>query len=211
MTGVILHGWAFSPYLRAVRSALLDVDVVPEIRPITPADTAAAGWRTTSPFGKVPAFEHGDVRLGETLAILAYVDAAFAGGRFTPASPADRGRDLMIALAAANYLYPAGVMGVFFAEAYVEANGGTPDGEAIARHAAATEPVLDRLEPLVAPHSSATIGDFILAPMLANLRLARAGRALLAGRPRLAAKLSEMEARPSFAATAEPIPLFGLG
>lgn len=57
----------------------------------------------------------------------------------------------MIALAAADYLYPTGVMGCFFfRHAYVSANGGNPDVAAVAEAGAATRPTLDAVERVVA-------------------------------------------------------------
>ncbi len=39
------------------------------------------------PYGKLPAFEHEDVRLFETLAIVTYLDRVFGGSKLTPSDP----------------------------------------------------------------------------------------------------------------------------
>src|SRR5258707_8761454 len=44
------------------------------------------------PFGRIPAFEHGDFRLYETGAIVRYIDDAFPGCKLEPTGPKARAK-----------------------------------------------------------------------------------------------------------------------
>lgn len=214
MSDVVIHGWSFSPFLRAVRIALIEKGVAHRVREMTPADTGTPEFRAKNPFAKIPVLEHDGLMVRETVAILHYVEAAFAGPALLPAQAALRARTETLMLAAASYLYPTGVMGVFFQHAYVLENGGTPDAAKVAAAATTTAPVLDALEHEVSlpwcVGEAFSLADAMLVPMLQNLAMTPAGQGLLASRPRLAAILSAGSARPSVAATQAPIPRFGL-
>ena len=215
MTQITLHGWGFSPFLRAVRIALNEKSIAHQVREMTPADLATPSFRALSPFGKVPVLEHDGARLIETAAILRHVDAAFPAPALQPEEPLARARMDGLAQAAGAYLYPTAVMGVFFTEAYVTANGGTPDQAALARAVDQARPVLAGFEREVAGPFAVgpafSLADCLLGPMLENLAMAPAGAALLADLPRLSGLLAAVSARPSVRATRAPIPLFGLG
>lgn len=209
-----LHGWAFSPFLRAVRLALLEKGVIAELEEMTPGDTGSPAFLAISPFGKIPVFRHGPITIVETIAILHHVETSFPGPALLPADPLARARALEVMLATANHLYPVGVMGVFFGHAYVEANGGTPDAAAVARAAEATAPVLDALAARIAGPcvlaSGFSLADVLLAPMIDTMVLAPAGARLVGDRPVLAAWWQGVRDRPSLAGTRVPIPRFGL-
>lgn len=218
---VAVHGWGFSPYVRAVRIALFEKGVEHEHRPLSPPDLATPEGRALSPFGRIPVFEHGDVRLIETPAILRYVDAAFAGPRLHATGALADGLSTAIVSAASAYVYPTAVMGVFFNQAYVLANGGTPIESAVRDAAVAADPVLEAVDALVArllaeaggPYlHGETFGaaDAVLAPMIQNLSMAEAGRDLLADQPALSAWFARAVERPSLIRSQAPVPNFGL-
>jgi glutathione S-transferase len=211
---VTVHGWAFSPYVRAVRIALNEKGVAHDHRPLSPSDLATPEGRALSPFGRIPVFQHGDVRLHETPAILRYVDGAFPGPRLHAEDP-------LADSAASAYLYPTAVMGVFFNQAYVLANGGTPIDAAVAEAATAADPVLEAMDGLGAQLLAVTKGpwlhgetfgaaDAVLAPMIQNLAMAEAGQALLARRLAISDWFARASQRPSLVATQAPVPNFGL-
>jgi glutathione S-transferase len=197
-----------------VRAALIEKGVAHTLREMTPADAAGEAFLAISPFRKVPVLEHDGLLVRETPAILRYVDAVFAGAPLLPSTPAGRARVDALVLAAGNYLYPTAVMGVFFAEAYIAANGGVPDSGSVGAHVAAARPVLAALEREIgspfAVGADFGLADCALAPMLDNLAMAPAGAALLAEFPRLSALFGTLRERPSIAATRAPIPRFGL-
>jgi glutathione S-transferase len=218
---VKVHGWAFSPYVRAVRIALNEKGVAHEHVPLTPPDLATPEGRSLTPFGRVPVLEHDGLRLFETAAILDYVEAALDGPAL---KSGDAWRDALsaaIIAAAGHYLYPTAVMGVFFQQAYVLANGGQVDAAALQAAAEATRSPLAAIEASVGELLAASGGPFLggaefgladasLAPIIQNLSLAEEGRRLLVDRPLLSAWFGKAVERPSLKATEVPIPKFGL-
>src|SRR5918994_5343444 len=74
MADVTLYGIPISTYVRSVRMALAEKGVSYDL---------VEGWADhpeiakRQPFGKIPAFRHGDFELYEAFAIARYVDEAF--------------------------------------------------------------------------------------------------------------------------------------
>jgi glutathione S-transferase len=218
---VKVHGWAFSPYVRAVRIALIEKGVEHDHVPLTPPDLATPEGRALSPFGRVPVLEHDGRRLFETAAILDYVEAAFDGPALKSGDPWRDALLTAVIAAAGHYLYPTAVMGVFFTQAYMLANGGRVNAGRLAEALEATRAPLDAMEGLVGDLLAASGGPFLggagfgladasLAPMIQNLSLAEEGRRLMADHPVLSAWFSRAAERPSLKATETPIPNFGL-
>ena len=213
MDPIILHGWPFSPHVRAIRIALAEKPAPYTLREVSPAALGTPEFRALNPFGQVPVLQQGALVLPESIAILHWVAAALPGPALLPADPAGRARAMAVMLQAAHHLYPTGVMRLFIAEAYVAANGGTPDQTAVAAAAEATAPLLDRF-PIAGPWvlgEAFTLADILLGAMLHPIRLTARGEAMVAARPALAAWAARVEARPSFRETLVPVPLFGLG
>ena len=84
MTRVQIIGPAFSTYVRVCRIVAeekgIPYDLV-EVRPGSPAVAAI------HPYGKVPVMRHGNLELGESRAIVGYLDAVFPGPRMIPEDP----------------------------------------------------------------------------------------------------------------------------
>ncbi|WP_198371057.1 glutathione S-transferase family protein [Roseomonas rosulenta] len=215
MDTITLHGWAFSPFVRAVCIALEEAGAAYTLRDLGPGDLAAPEFRALTPFGKIPVLEHGTLRLTETAAILDWIAARHPAAGLMPSSPGDRARALEWMLQAGAYVYPTAVMRLFFQDAYVRANGGTPDAVAVADAAQATAPLLDAMTARIAgPHllgEAFTAADILVGTMLHNVALTPAGAALLAERQALAAWFARVDARPAFRRTEAAIPLFGVG
>lgn len=216
-----VHGWAFSPYVRAVRIALNEKGVVHEHVPLTPPDLATPDGRLLSPFGRVPVLEHDGRLLFETAAILDYIEAVFDGPALKSGDPWRDALSTAVIAAAAHYLYPTAVMGVFFQQAYILANGGRVNDLRLREAVEATRAPLDAMEGVVqtllgasgGPHLGGTVfglADASLAPMIQNLSLAEEGRRLLEERPMLTSWFASAAERPSLKATEAPIPNFGL-
>ena len=85
MTDAILYGVPYSTYVRTARIVLAEKGVAYTLDPI---DFGSAELRDRHPFGRIPCFQHGELRLFETFAITRYVDEAFDG---PPLQPADSG------------------------------------------------------------------------------------------------------------------------
>jgi glutathione S-transferase len=216
-----VHGWAFSPYVRAIRIALNEKGVAHAHVPLTPPDLATPEGRALSPFGRVPVLEHDGRRLFETAAILDYVEEAFEGPALKSGDPWRDALSTAVVAAAGHYLYPTAVMGVFFQQAYVLANGGRVNSAAVDAAVEATRSPLAAIEASVDQLLAVSRGPFLggegfgladasLAPMIQNLSLAEEGRRLLADRPVLSAWFARAIERPSLKATEVAIPNFGL-
>jgi len=211
---VLLHGWTFSPYLRAARIALEEKGVRYSVNEMTPADLASDAGRSLTPFGRIPVLDHDGFRLFETSAILHYVDDRFPGPALQPADAAGRAEAAMLIGLAAHHFYPSGVMGVFFQEVYIPTNGGRADAAAVATGLAAAQPFLtfveDRLGQAFLLGGSFTLADALVGPMIHNFALSPSGAQRLAAHPRLDAWRRRNADRPSFQSTQTPVPLFGL-
>lgn len=209
-----IYGWAFSPFVRAVRMALAEKGVAYDLVALTPGDITPDFRAQLSPFGRIPVLKHEDRVLIETPAILAYVDAAFEGPRLRPENAYRAAVSDMVVHAASNYFYPTGVMGVFFGDAYVNANGGSPNLAAVEAAADASAPFLAFLETHIAgpwiAGSALSVADLVAAPMIHNFVLSGVGASRLAAYPAVSGWFNHISRRPGFLATEEPIPLFGL-
>jgi len=162
----------------------------------------------------VPVLQSGALTLTETPAILGWIAARYPQAKLFPEDADQRARAEALLLQASAYLYPVGVMRLFLFDAYVRANGGTPDAEAVTAAAEATAPLLDAFATRIAGPfllgGAPCAADILLATMVHNVALTSAGAALIAARPPLAAWFGRMAARPAFRSTEVPIPLFGL-
>jgi glutathione S-transferase len=102
-----VFGAAYSVYVRAARLALEEKGVAYDLVEIdvfglagAPADHLAR-----QPFGRIPAFEHGDFHLYETAAITRYVDEAFGGPALQPQTPRLRARMAQVISILDSYAY----------------------------------------------------------------------------------------------------------
>src|SRR6185436_8788593 len=83
------------------RMALIEKGLVHRLEPSLPHSDAQ---KQRHPFGRIPAFALGDVRLFESAAIMRYVDEALPGPRLQPADPIERARMQQWVSAAGHYL-----------------------------------------------------------------------------------------------------------
>ena len=84
MAEAVLFGVPYSTYVRTARIVLAEKGVAYALDPI---DIGSVEVRGRHPFGRVPSFQHGELRLFETFAIARYVDEAFEGPPLQPADP----------------------------------------------------------------------------------------------------------------------------
>jgi len=192
MNEPIVYGASYSVYVRAVRLTLwakaipctcIDVDVWTDGR--SPEHLAR------HPFGRIPAFQHGDLRLYETAPICRYVDEAFAGPCLQPASPAARAVVGQAISIMDNYAYRSLVWGVYFERVEAPRRGRTPDNDRIkaARELGAVcLRALDSLAPKASwlAGDQPSLADFHAAPMFNLFLQAPDAAAMMQGRPRLA-------------------------
>lgn len=209
----VLYGAPSSVYVRAARMALAEKGVAHRLEPV---DVFADGgppadYLARHPFGRIPAFAHGDLALYETVAILRYVDEGFQGPALQPGDPAARARMVQIQSILDSYAYRPWVWDI-----YVErVEGAPPDEATIAAALPKAARALDAIGAIVAeaavwsgvegPYFLGTepgLADLQAAPMLALLLETPEGRALLAERPDWTAWWAAIAARSSFKETA---------
>jgi glutathione S-transferase len=77
MGDIVVYGVPGSPFLRAVQMGLEEKKAPYQLHALGPNELKSEGHLKRHPFGRMPAFEHGDFRLYETQAILRYLDDIF--------------------------------------------------------------------------------------------------------------------------------------
>jgi glutathione S-transferase len=184
------------------------------LQPVGPHELKSEAYLKRHPFGRVPAFEHGDVKIYETQAILRYLDDVFPTPAFVPADPGAAARMNQIIGINDWYFFPKAAAPIVFQRVVGPVLLGLPTDEA-----AITEAVpmartciaeLDRLlgSQRFLACDQMTIADLMLAPQIDFLVATPEGKNLLEGTG-LKAWLARMNARPSMVATQRPEPLRG--
>ena len=207
MTQPIVFGASYSVYVRIARLALVEkgvayrldeVDIFAEGGP-------AADYLLRHPFGRIPAFEHGDFRLYEAGAITRYVDEAFPGPALMPSMPEARARANQIIAILDSYAYRTWVWDIYVART----DSREPDEAKIAAALPRAETCLAAIEDLMRGDAfflgdEPTLADLHAAPMIALFRLAPEGERMLGAHPRWTRWWDHMNQRPSMAATLPP-------
>jgi glutathione S-transferase len=176
---------------------------------LAPGESKAPGHLARQPFGRIPAFEHGDFRLYETQAILRYVDAVIPQPSLQPATPQLAARMNQIIGINDWYFFPKVAAVIVFQRIVGPKLLGTPTDEAAITAAlpmartCITE--LDRLldTQTFLAGEQLSLADLMLAPQIDFFWATAEGRSLLTG-TRLASWLERMNARPSMIATQRP-------
>ena len=199
MSKPTLHGFPVSTYVRTCRMALAEKNIDYELDPATPQTPEQLARQ---PWGKVPAFTHGDLKLYETTAITRYIDEAFDGPALQPADTASRARMNQMIAILDNYLYEPAIRNIVIQRLVVPSQGGTPDEEFIAAGVAPAEKALGVLDqalgnqPYMAGDAS-TLADLFILPVTNYLRMTPEGERLMAKTPNLSRWQQSMEARDS--------------
>ncbi|QQS14942.1 MAG: glutathione S-transferase family protein [Rhodospirillales bacterium] len=212
-----LFGATYSVYTRIARLALAEKGVdyrLEEVDVFAPGGAPAA-YLARHPFGRIPAFEHGDLRLYESGAIARYVDAAFPGPALTPADARGRARVDQLISVCDSYVYRTLVWDVFVERVRAPAQGRATDEGLIAAALPRARTALGVLEEFLVDRpflagDALTLADLHAYPMIALFRLAPEGALSMAEHPRMEAWRAAMAARPSVAATRSPVERGGL-
>lgn len=209
---VTLFGAAYSVYTRIVRLALAEKGVSYRLEPVDifAKEGVPEPYLARHPFGRIPAFEHGDLRLYEAGAITRYVDEAFPGPALQPEGAEPRARmNQMISLLDA-YGFRALVWEVFFERVRVPQQGGACDEARIStgletcRTCLATlERIRGRSRWLAGPEIS--LADLHAYPMMVLFALAHDGAKLLGDFPKLIDWQQRIAERDSAKATWHPL------
>ncbi len=205
MTAIRLHGASYSVYTRVARLVLAECGLSYDFveLDIFDKENLPAGYLELHPFSKIPAMEHGGVRLFETDAIAQYLVAISGNETLLPGEPLARARCLQLMRILDNYAYPQLVWGIWVEE--------RERGPLSADAAAEGRRVLSVLESFVGgPYllgRDLTLADLWALPMLTYLQLAPTGAAMLEDFPGLCRWRAAMVRCASVPATAFPAEL----
>ena len=206
MTMPVVFGATYSVYVRVARLALEEKGVPYRLEAIDifADDGPPPGYHLRHPFLRIPAFEHDGFALYEAGAITRYVDEAFDGPPLMPSTPQARARASQIASILDSYAYRCWVWDI-----YVESVERSADEAKIAQALPRAETCLAAIEALIAPDgyflgAAPCLADLHAVQMIAHLRRAPQGAALLARHPRWQTWWRRMSMRPSMAATRPP-------
>ena len=81
---MILYGSSLSPFVRKVLAYAGEKGIELDSQPVGPGDPNP-DFRAASPFGKMPGFADGDYRLGDSSAIIHYLEAKYPEPALIPA------------------------------------------------------------------------------------------------------------------------------
>jgi glutathione S-transferase len=200
----VVHGPAFSTYVRSVRLALHEKGVPHELVEVDFLGGAhkQAPHTNRQPFGMVPAFEHDGNHFYEASAILRYIDEVFPGPALMPGTAAARAKANQVMSIVDSYGYTPCVHGLFIPRVLAPSLGGQTD---MAKVEAAKEPAalfVSEIERLLGSAqffggANVCLADLHVLPVLTYLAATPEGKAILEGAPNLRGWLSRMQKRPS--------------
>jgi glutathione S-transferase len=168
-----LYGADYSVYVRIARLALMEKGVAHDLVPVDifAEDRIPDTHLARHPFGKIPAFKHGDFDLYETGAITRYVDEAFNGPALQPTDAKTRARMNQIISIADGYVYPQMVWGLYVECIEKPKRGEAPDSDRVEKARGVAHTSLAVLAGLLGEQrwmcgDTLTLADLYLAPMI---------------------------------------------
>jgi glutathione S-transferase len=206
MTGCTLYGFPQSTYVRTARMALDEKGVPYALEALLPG---APELKALHPFGRIPAFRHGDLILFETLAIARYVDEAFPGPPLQPDDVVARAVMTQWVSAIIDSVYPSLVRDYLLIYIRARMTGGEPDRTRIDAALPGMERAFEVLEhrlseaPFLAGEAM-TLADLFLLPIMDYMRAMPESAGLLPGFARLGAWQDRVGERHSARTTAPP-------
>jgi glutathione S-transferase len=214
MSDIVVYGVPGSPFVRAVQIGLEEKGVPYRLQPVGPHELKSEAYLKRHPFGRVPAFEHGDLKLYETQAILRYLDDVFPEPPFVPADARAAARMNQIIGINDWYFFPKAAAIIVFQRVVGPILLGTPTDEAaIAAAVPMAQTSVAELDRLLGSQrflagDQMSIADLMLAPQIDFFAATPEGKTLLEGTA-LKGWLARMNARASMIATQRPEPLRG--
>lgn len=198
---MILYGSSLSPFVRKVLVFAAEKGVALELKP-TGLNAQDPEFLEASPFRKIPAFRDGDFTLADSSAIIAYLDALNPDPSLIPTDARARAKTVWFEEFADTLLMTCGAK-MFFNRIVSPLFLKRPGNAAMADEAEATEfpPLLDYLEGVI-PASGflvedrLTLADIAVAAPFVNF--GHLGLEWRSGRPKLAAYIGAILARPAF-------------
>jgi len=204
---IIIHGVNASPFVRKVRVALAEKNILYELKPQVPFGQPPE-YMKISPLGKIPCLQDGDYTLPDSSCIIAYLERTNPKPALYPADPKEYGRALFLEEYADSKLIET-IGAVFFQRVVRKLIFKQESDETIVRNKIDVEApkVFDWLESQIGDREWLVgtrfgIADIAVASPFVNF--GHAGESVDGKRwPRLAAYLQRIHARPSFKALIE--------
>ena len=154
------------------------------------------------PFARMPALQHGDVRLYECLAIGVYVDGAFDGPALQPTDVLARARMMQWISVANDYAYDAVVRHCVTERFVKPMRGLEPDEAKIAAALPDIARVLDVIDGALAGQDylagTLSLADLFFAPVLHYFAATPEGADLLPARANVQTWMEKMKQTPDF-------------
>jgi len=207
MADVTVHTVPGSPFARAVFATLEEKGVPWRLVPLHPAQLRQQPHLARNPFGRMPAFEHGDFQLYETQAIVRYIDRVWPEPALTPADPRAAARMDQAMNINDWYLFQGCANVIAFQRVVGPRVLGLQPDEAVIRdampHAHGVFAELARLladQPYFAG-DHVSLAEMMLVPQMDLLAQSPEWTPLTQGRANLLAWFHRAQARPSFQAT----------
>jgi glutathione S-transferase len=207
LSETILYGSPFSNFVRSARLAFEEKGIAYVLEP---ADIKEPEYRLLHPFARMPALRHGDFRLGESIAIMRYVDEAFEGPSLQPSDVRERAR-MMQWISAFNDYVVAIIGRRILAEIFATLALGRPRNQATIDAAMPeARQLLSILDGFLAKQAFLTgdklsLADLMYVPHLFYLAETPETAELLAPVPHLRRWHEDMSGRPSVQATVPPM------
>jgi glutathione S-transferase len=209
MSDFFVYGVPGSPFMRSVQMGLEEKGAAYQVVAMRPGESRSPAHLKRHPFGRIPAFEHGEFRLYETQAILRYLDDLFPDPALEPVDPRATARMNQIIGINDWYFFPEVAAVIVFQRIVGPALlGVTTDEAAVAAAVPEGKVCIAELDRLLGSESfmagdRLSIADLMLAPQLDFFAATPEGAAMLDG-TRLKDWLDRMCARPSMLATQPP-------
>lgn len=205
MSDPVIHGPAYSTYVRSARLACMEKGSGHDLREVDifAGENQTPDYLKHHPYGKVPAFEHDGFELYETDAILRYLDLALEGPALKPGDAMGQGRMTQIMRVVDNYAYGPLVGKIVVQRLVMPKLGETPDEQAIAEAVTDGRKALGELERLIGDDGYAvggklSLADLHLVPVLDYLAMTEPeGRDLLNGAHKVRKLYDNLAARES--------------
>jgi len=206
MKNVTIFGFSAASYVRTAIMICEEKGVSYEIEPI---EFGSPAHLEVQPFGKMPAFRHGDVLLHETLAIGVYVDRTFEGPALQPADTLELAHMFKWTSSIADYGYQHLIRDLVLPRLVGPSRGQEPDEEAIKANLPKIENFLQEAQTALTKSkylagNSISLADLFLAPIIASVMPAPEGQAMVPSYKAVARWFEAMAARPSFTAAHPP-------
>ncbi len=214
MSDIVIYGVLGSPFVRSVQVALEEKGQPYRLHALGPGESKGQEHLKRHPFGRIPAFRHGDFSLYETQAIVRYLDDVFPDPPLQPQDPQARARMNQIIGINDWYFFPKVSAVIVFQRIVGPAlMGTTPDDTAIEAALPMGRTCIAELDRLLGSAKflagdRLSIADVMLAPQIDFFADTPEGRAILEG-TQLQKWLARMNTRPSMLATQRPQALRG--